>query len=159
FMVLLAAFDVLLARITGQVDLVVGTPVAGRTRPEMERLIGLFLNTLVLRTDLSGEPTFREVVRRVRETTLAAFDHQEVPFERLVEELRLERDPGRTPLFQVMFVLQNAPAPSLALRGLEVEGIDPGPVGAKFDWTVSIDEADDGFHVVLVYDTDLFLPW
>src|SRR4029453_18269019 len=118
FMVLLAAFDVLLARITGQVDLAVGTPAAGRTRPETERLIGLFLNTLVLRTDLSGNPTFREVVRRVRETTLAAFDHQELPFERLVEELQPERAPGRTPLFQVMFVLQNAPAPARSLGGL-----------------------------------------
>ncbi|HZN54796.1 MAG TPA: condensation domain-containing protein, partial [Candidatus Polarisedimenticolaceae bacterium] len=156
FMTLLAAFVTLLHRITGQTDLVVGTPVAGRTRPETERLIGFFVNTLALRCDLSGGPTFREVLRRVRETALEALAHQHLPFERLVEEIRPERDPGRTPIVQVMFAMQNAPAPSLDLPGLSMEAFDSAYAAAKFDWTLSADEEDDGFHLVLVYATDLF---
>ncbi|HKQ60133.1 MAG TPA: condensation domain-containing protein, partial [Candidatus Polarisedimenticolaceae bacterium] len=156
FMTLLAAFDALLLRVTGQTDLVVGSPVAGRTRPETERLVGFFVNTLALRVDLTGNPTFRELLRRVRQTVVEALAHQDLPFERLVEELRPERDPAHTPIFQVMFVLQNTPAPALDLPGLAVQPLEAGHVAAKFDWTLSIDEGVDGLHVVLVYDAELF---
>ena len=118
FMTLLAGFSALLRRYTGQDDLGVGTPIAGRTRVETEPLIGLFVNTLVLRADLSGDPDLAALLARVRETTLAAYAHQEVPFERLVEELAPERDLSRPPLVQVLLVLQNAPAAPLELPGL-----------------------------------------
>ena len=117
-MTLLAAFQILLYRYTGQEDMVVGTPIANRTRTEMEGLIGFFVNTLVLRTDLSGDPTFRELLRRVRSTCLEAYAHQDLPFEKLVEELHPERNLNRTPLFQVMFVLQNTPQEAIELAGL-----------------------------------------
>jgi hypothetical protein len=108
FMTLLAAFKVLLWRYTNQDDIVVGSPIANRTRAETEDLIGFFVNTLVLRTSLAGNPTFRDLLKRVKEVALGAYDHQDVPFERLVEDLKPDRDPGRNPLFQVSFVLQNA---------------------------------------------------
>ena len=106
-MTLLAAFQTLLHRYCGQDDIAVGTPIAGRTRQETEGLIGFFVNTLVLRADLSNNPTFKELLRQVRETTLEAYTHQDLPFEKLVEELHPERNPSISPLFQVMFVLQN----------------------------------------------------
>ena len=109
YMTLLAVFQVLLHRYSGQDDLAVGTPIAGRTRVELEALIGFFVNTLVLRTDLSGDPSFRVLLGRVRHTAIEAYSHQELPFEKLVEELHPDRQASRTPLFQVMFVLQNAP--------------------------------------------------
>ena len=118
FMTLLAAFKVLLHRYTSQDDLVVGTPIANRNRLETEGLIGFFVNALVLRTDLSGNPSFRELLRRVREVCLAAYGHQDLPFERLVEELHLERDLSRNPLFQVMFVLHNTRCETMELPGL-----------------------------------------
>jgi hypothetical protein len=108
FMTLLSAFVVLLHRYTAQTDIVVGTPVANRTRAETEALIGLFVNTLVLRTDVSDDPTFAEVLRRVRETSLDAYAHQDLPFEKIVEELQPKRDLSRTPVFQVLFAVQNA---------------------------------------------------
>ena len=120
FMSLLAAWQVLLSRYTGMEDIVVGTPVAGRNQRETEELIGFFVNTLVLRTDLSGGPTYREVLRRVRELCLGAYAHQEVPFEKLVDELQPERALSYQPLFQVLMTLQNAPRQELQLRGLSL---------------------------------------
>lgn len=118
FVTLLAAFDVLLLRYSGQEDLLVGTPIANRNRAEIEELVGFFTNTLVLRSDLSNNPTFRELLRRVHETALGAYAHQDLPFEKLVEELNPHREPSRSPVFQVMFSLLNTPTQPLALRGL-----------------------------------------
>ena len=120
-MALVSAFQTLLHRYTGLNDVVIGTPVAGRTRVEAEGLIGFFANTLVLRCDFSGDPTFEELLARVRETTLEAHAHQDVPFEMLVEELQPTRDLSHTPLFQVMLAMQNAPLPEMRLSGLEVQ--------------------------------------
>src|SRR5690242_6745904 len=111
----MAAFQVLLFRYTGQSDIIVGTPVAGRTRTETERLIGLFVNTLVLRTNLSGNPNFLELLGRVRGVSIEAFSHQDIPFEQIVNEMHLDRETSYNPLFQVMFVLQNAPQEKLEL--------------------------------------------
>jgi len=112
-MTLLAAFQILLYRYTGQNDVAVGSPIAGRGRSEIEGLIGFFVNMLVLRSDLSGNPTFRELLSRVRKTALCAYEHQDVPFEKLVEVLHPERDLSRSPLFQVMFAFQNIPRQAL----------------------------------------------
>ena len=156
FMTLLAAFQTLLHRYTGQDDIAVGSPIAGRTRAEFEGLIGLFINTLVLRDDLSGDPKFKELMGRVRDATLAAYQHQELPFEKLVEGLRPERDPSRSPLFQVMFVLQNMPRTSLELPGLTVTPLEGDSGTAKFDLTLSMAEAAGSLRATLEYNTDLF---
>src|SRR4028119_680223 len=132
-MVALGAFQALLSRYGGSEDVVVGSPIAGRGRSEVEGLIGFFVNTLVMRTDLGGDPTFRELLGRVREGTLGAYEHQEVPFERLVAELQPERSLSHAPLFQVMFALQNAEGPGGDLPGLEVSGVEVELASAKFD--------------------------
>ena len=156
YMVVLAAFQVLLARYAGSDDVVVGTPVAGRTRPELQELLGFFVNTLVLRTELGGNPTFREAVRRVRETVLGAYEHQEMPFERLVAELRPERTLSHSALFQVMFQLQNADesAPRPGARSARPVQVDTGV--AKFDLTLALHAGAAGIGGSLEYSTDLF---
>ena len=156
FMTLLAVFLTLLHRYTGQCDLIVGTPIAGRNHVETEPLIGLFVNTLVLRTDLSGTPTFSELVRRVRDVTLEAQTHQDLPFERLVDELQLERNLSHTPLFQVMFVFQSASPKSLSLPRLTLRSMDVAGGTAKFDLQLSVVETDGGINGSFEYNTDLF---
>ena len=156
FTTLAATFNLLLHRYSGADDILVGFPVAGRTRAEVESLIGFFVNMLVLRTDLSGDPTFRELVHRVHDRALAAYTHQEVPFERLVEELQPDRELGRNPLFQVALVLHNTPLPPADLPGLSVT-IEPlAPDRARFDLTLSLWETADGANGALEYSTDLF---
>ena len=156
FMTLLAAFQLLLSRYAGQADLAVGTPIAGRRMTETEALIGFFVNTLVIRTDLSGDLTFRELLRRVREITLAAYSHQDLPFERLIEELNPRRDFGRTPLFQVMFVLQNASQPKLHLRDSKLSAFDVENGAATFDLTLVAAEIDGELRGIVNYRTALF---
>jgi amino acid adenylation domain-containing protein len=156
YMTLLGAFQVLLSKYAGSEDVVVGSPIAGRTRGEVEELIGFFVNTLVLRSDLSGDPSFREVLRRVREATLGAYEHQEVPFEKLVAELQPERSLSHSPLFQVMFTLQNAGGGGGALPGLEVNGVGAVLEIAKFDLSLSLVATPEGLLGGLNYNTDLF---
>ncbi|MFC4048011.1 condensation domain-containing protein, partial [Dactylosporangium siamense] len=153
FMTVLSAFTVLLSRYSGQEDVVVGTPIANRNRGEIEGLIGFFVNTLVLRTDLSGDPTFAELLQRVRAETLAAYAHQDLPFEHLVDDLDVDRDRSRTPLFQVLFnyaTVTGEPAPT-------VEGVsDPVPVPVKFDVTVAVVEAGGVLRGEVQFSTALF---
>ncbi|HLL82283.1 MAG TPA: condensation domain-containing protein, partial [Longimicrobium sp.] len=156
FAVLLAAWNAMLARYTGQDDIVVGSPIAGRTRPELEGVAGFFVNTLALRTDLGGDPTFRELLARVKETTLGAYQHQELPFEQLVEELAPRRSLSRNPLFQVMFALQNLAMEPLALPGMEVRPL-AAPTGAtRFDVEIHVTRTDPAPEGLLVFDADLF---
>ncbi len=156
FMTLLGAFQVLLSRYAGTDDVVVGSPIAGRTRRETEDLIGFFLNTLVLRADLSGDPTFGELLRRVRAATLGAYEHQDVPFERLVEELAPQRNLSHAPLFQVMFALRGAEVPEGGLPGVEMEALGAEGGTSKFDLTLSMAAHADGLAAGLEYNTDLF---
>jgi len=158
FMTLLAAFQVLLHRCTGQDDIAVGSPIAGRSRHEIEGLIGFFLNTLVFRTDFSDDPSFVELLGRVKEVALDAYAHQDVPFERLVEELQPERDPGRSPLFQVLFVHQDKERPVFASAGITSSPIEIDTATAKFDLTLSLRETENGLTGYVEYNTDLFDP-
>ena len=159
FMVLFAAFNVLLARYTGEQDIIVGSPIANRGRPELESLVGFFVNTLPLRTDLSGDPTFRELLRRVREVALEAYAHQDLPFERLVRDLRPERELGRNPLFQVMLILQNTPRRPLKLHGLTLEPLEMDTGTTIFDVTASLAEEQNGsLSCSIEYSRDLFDP-
>jgi len=155
FMTLLAAFQVLLWRYTDRSDLVIGSPTAGRSEVELEHLIGFFVNTVVIRTDLSGNPTFRELLGRVREVALEAYAHQDVPFERVIETLRVPRSLSYPPLFQVMFILQNAPRQSFELAGLTLEELEFDSGTAKFDLTVEMAETDEGLSCGFEYSTDL----
>jgi amino acid adenylation domain-containing protein/FkbM family methyltransferase len=156
FMALLSAFDILLHHYSGQEDIVIGVPTANRNRIETERLIGFFINTLLIRTDLSGDPEFRELLSRARDTALKAYAHQELPFDKLVEALQPDRSLDHSPLFQVWFVLQNAPMSSSDIAGLSFTAFDPGPVAAKYDLKMSLTETDDGIVGSLEYKTDLF---
>ncbi|HEX8271926.1 MAG TPA: amino acid adenylation domain-containing protein, partial [Longimicrobiaceae bacterium] len=156
FIALLAAFQALLGRWSGQDDISVGTPVAGRGRLELEGVIGMFVNTLVLRTRLDGDPTFRELLARVREGVLGAFSHQDVPFEKLVEELRVERSLQHTPLFQVMFSLQNHERGELEMGGLRVGPLARGAESAKFDLGVTLVEEDGMVGGGVSFRADLF---
>jgi len=156
FMTLLAAFQTLLGRYSGQQDIAVGTPIAGRKRPQVEGLIGFFVNMLVLRADLSGNPTFRELLQRVREVALGAYANQDLPFERLVEELQPERNLSYNPLFQVSFALENAPAERARLGALRAnfELLSTGT--AKFDLAMEMTSGPDGLTAAVEYCTDLF---
>jgi amino acid adenylation domain-containing protein len=157
YMLLLAAFKVLLSRYSKRDDVVVGTDIANRNRSEIEPLIGFFANQLVLRTDLSGNPTFRELLSRVREVTLGAYAHQDMPFERLVEELQPQRDLSRNPLFQVMFILQNNPMPSLEIGELALEPIEVSETTTAFDITLALTQSAQGeLSGSVRYSTDLF---
>jgi amino acid adenylation domain-containing protein len=156
YMTLLAAFQTLLYRYSGQEQVVVGSPVANRNRRETESLIGCFLNVLALRTDLSGNPTFRELLARVRETALGAYAHQDVPFEKLVAELQPEREASRAPLFQAVFVLQNMPLGALELTGLSVEPLDVQRGTTQADLYFSATETAAGLTCTLKYSTDLY---
>jgi amino acid adenylation domain-containing protein len=159
FMVVLAAFQTLLSRYAGTTDVVVGTPVAGRTRAEAQELVGLFVNTLVLRADLSGDPSFRQALGRVREMVLGAYEHQEVPFERVVAELQPERSLSHSTLFQVMFQLdtleEGPPAPPGG-AGLRVSREEAARDGSKFDLTLDLDAHARGITGILEYSGDLF---
>ena len=158
FMTLLAAFQTLLFRYSKQEDIVVGSPVAGRTMIETENLIGAFVNTLVFRGDASGNPSFREFLARVRETVLGAFSHQDLPFEKLVEELNPERKIDRSPLFQVMFAMQNAPEPNLSVAGLKLTPLKLQNASSKFDLSLDVEAEKDELRVSLEYNRNLFAP-
>ncbi|MBE8992053.1 amino acid adenylation domain-containing protein, partial [Nostoc sp. LEGE 12450] len=156
FMTLLAAYNTLLYRYTGQTDILVGTPIANRDRTEIEGLIGFFVNTLVMRTNLAENPTFNELLPRIREMALSAYAHQDLPFEMLVETLQPERDMSHTPLFQVMFALQNAPMSEIELTGLTVSSLPIESSTAKFDLTLSMENTATGLVGAWEYNTDLF---
>lgn len=156
FMILLTTFNVLLQRYSEQDDIVVGTPIAGRSQAAMENLIGCFVNTLALRTDLSGNPSFRELLRQIREVTLAAYIHQDLPFEKLVEALDIERNLSRTPLFDVFFNFVNTPRIALELSQLTVEQVNLVEPEAKFAITLYVEEVANQLYLRLVYREDLF---
>ncbi|BDA68754.1 hypothetical protein CAL7716_029200 [Calothrix sp. PCC 7716] len=156
FMTLLAGFQILLWRYTGQNDIVVGSPIANRNRAEIEGLIGFFVNTLVLRTNLVGNPSFEELLKRVREVALGAYAHQDLPFELLIEQLQPQRNLSHTPLFQVMFVLQNALRSALELPGLTLSPLESDSGTAQFDLTLSMTETESGLVGSFEYNTDLF---
>jgi amino acid adenylation domain-containing protein len=156
YMLLLAAFQVLLYRYSGQSDIAVGSPIANRTQAGTDGLIGFFVNTLVLRANLTSDFTFRKLLGQVRQVTLEAFAHQDLPFEKLVEELHPERDLSRNPLFQVMFALQNAPLPPLELPGLTLKPWDLDTGTVRVDLEFHLGEGPEGLHGLIAYSTDLF---
>src|SRR5215510_8308606 len=156
FMTLISAFSALLYRYTNQENILVGAPIANRNRVETENLIGFFVNTLVLRVRFSDAMTFRDLLRQIRETALDAFEHQDLPFEKLVEELQPERTLSHSPLFQVMFHLQNAVTESLSLSGLSMSHLEVESKTAKFDLSLSMAESEEGLIGTLNYNSDLF---
>ncbi|MFD2943651.1 condensation domain-containing protein, partial [Flavobacterium notoginsengisoli] len=158
FMLMLSAFKVLLSRYSGQEDICVGTPIANRTQSELEGMIGFFVNTLALRSDLGGNPSFRELLARVKETTLGGYDHQLAPFEKVVDRVVTTRDRNMTPLFQVLFALQNSSKNSeeLGLQDISVSGYEFENVKAQFDLMLSISESDSDISLGINYSTALF---
>ena len=157
FMILLAAFDTLLSKYSGQEDIIVGTPVANRTQDEVENLIGFFVNTLVLRTDLSGNPTFRDLLKRVRETSLGAYAHQDLPFEQVVDLVQPERSLSHSPIFQVMFTLQNTPKRERSLSsGITISSVAAHSGTSKFDLTMFMVGEGKHYGGALEFNTDLF---
>lgn len=156
FVVLLAAFQTLLYHLTDQEDFLVGSPIAGRNRSELEKLVGFFANILALRADLSGDPSFRKLLARVHDTALAANDHHDVPFDKLVEELQPERDMSRTPLFQVAFTLQHAPEEMVKIPGLVLTILKVDSGTAQFDLVLNVVEKDQDLFGTLEYSKDLF---
>ncbi|MBM4090487.1 MAG: amino acid adenylation domain-containing protein, partial [Planctomycetes bacterium] len=156
FMTLLAAFQTLLARYSGQNQVCIGTPVAGRQHPDFEKLIGVFINTLVLRADFTQSDTFERLLDQIRDRTLSAYQNQDIPFEFLVDQLRPERDLSRTPLFQVMFVFQNVPQPNIALKGLSVTPLAFETGTSKFDLMLQLEQTPSGLQGWMEYNTDLF---
>ncbi|HUR45837.1 MAG TPA: amino acid adenylation domain-containing protein [Candidatus Saccharimonadales bacterium] len=156
FMTLLAAFKVLLSRYSRQTDILVGSPIAGRTQVETEGIIGFFVNTLVLRTDLGGNPTFRQLLKKIRQITLDAYSHQDLPLEKIVMELKPERSSSHTPLFQVMFALQNAPGQPPQLGELRASFLTVDTGTAKFDLLLSVTDTPQGLHAGFEYNCDLF---
>ncbi|MEG4964628.1 amino acid adenylation domain-containing protein, partial [Microcoleus sp. K4-C2] len=156
FMTLLAAFKTLLYRYTGQEDILVGSPIANRNRREIEEVIGLFANTLVFRTNLSSNPTFKELLGRVREVALGAYNHQDLPFEKLVEILQPERDLSHNPLFQVLFSLRNVRTPQIKLPGVTLSSLEIERKTARFDLALDLEEGLEGINGTLEYSQDLF---
>jgi non-ribosomal peptide synthetase component F len=156
FMVLLAAFDVLLYRYTYQPDIVVGTAIANRNRSETEPLMGFFVNMLVMRTDMSGNPSFRELLERVKPMTLAAYQHQDVPFEQIIEMLQPPRSLNRSPVYQVEFTLQNAPLEPLETRDLKFTPVNVQPDSSETDFNLIMSESKNGLAGEIIYSTDLF---
>ncbi|MEU4533406.1 amino acid adenylation domain-containing protein [Streptosporangium sp. NPDC023825] len=156
FMAVLAAYQVLLSRYTGQDDFCVGTPVAGRAEEEFEQVFGVFINTLALRADLAGDPTFRETLKRVRRRAFTMYGHASVPFEHVVSELRVDRDPARTPVFQTMLMLGNPDAGSLDLDGIRTEPVASGLAVAKFDLSLDVIVYPAHVQLMFAYDTGLF---
>ncbi|WP_164021883.1 non-ribosomal peptide synthetase, partial [Pyxidicoccus trucidator] len=158
YMLLLAAFQAVLQRYSGQDDVLVGSPIAGRRHASTEGLIGFFVNTLVLRARFTPALTFRELLAQVRDTTLGAYEHQDVPFEKLVEELHPSRDLGRTPLFQVLFVLQNTPDAGLSLPELTLRGVAVEHTVSRFELELGLSRAPDGYRGGIIFSTELFEP-
>ena len=158
FMTLLTAFYILLHRYTGQDEILVGTPIANRNLPELEDLIGVFINTLVLRASLSGDPGFREMLRQVRKVSLEAYAHQDFPFEKLMEELKPKRDLNRPPLFQVVFNLQNSPLPKLDIAGLKTAFLEIDRGVSQFDLTLMISKMEGQCQATVEYNANLFKP-
>ncbi len=158
FMTLLSAFYILLHRYSGQDEIIVGSPVANRSYPELERLIGVFINTLVLKATLSGNPDFRSFLRQVRNLCLEAYAHQDLPFEKIIEAIRPRRIPGRSPFFQVVFNMQNAPRPKLGMAGLDIRFVDIDRGVSQFDITCMLTPHQGEWHGVIEYQSDLFLP-
>jgi len=156
FMTLLAAFQMVMGRLAGEEDVAVGTDIANRNRLETEGMIGFFVNQLVLRTNTSGNPTFRELLRRVRGTVLNAYAHQDVPFERVVEEIAPAREANRSPLFQIKLVLQNVPIERVWASGLSIRAFESSTLKSKFDILLNLTETDEGLAGWNTYDTDLF---
>ncbi|MEV8635017.1 thioester reductase domain-containing protein [Streptosporangium sp. NPDC051023] len=156
FMAVLAAYQVLLSRYSGQEDFCVGTPVAGRDNEEFERVFGVFINTLALRADLGGDPSFRELLKRVRRRAFTMYGHAAVPFERLVSEMRLDRDPARTPLFQTMLMLSNPDGGSIELAGLHAEPVVSGLISAKFDLSLNVVVYPTHVQLMVDYSTALY---